>query len=234
MFVELFTEGYKGQIKDIKVKDITPEQKDYDRVEKLKSTREEAMAKSITDPIKLVRRTKAYVIKNGTLDNPFVAKMQLMGFTDKQIDDLGVTVKGGFEVSKPTELLPTVPRKGPYKKKGKSLFGTLYTIMNASSVYRGKISKVIPDLPDDVILLGTNENGTKIAIIGDASGMKDTENGLDYYVVPENGYIGHQLDTGNGYRDAKQDITVTDYVLVRDGKAVTKYKDASYRWYVFK
>ena len=105
--------------------------------------------------------------------------------------------------------------------------------MNASSVYSGKLSKVIPELGDGVILLGLKA-GKKVAICGSASGMKITDNGLDYYSIPKSGFINYKFDTGNGYREPTSEIKLTDYVLVKDRKAITKYTDASYSYYVFK
>jgi len=64
---------------------IKPEKKDHDRVANLARTKEEAMAKSIKDPTKLLRRTKAYIAKNGDIPNPFVRQMAKMGFTESQI-----------------------------------------------------------------------------------------------------------------------------------------------------
>lgn len=238
MFKDLFLNEakFKGSIVDIKVEEIEPEKKDIERVEKLKSSGEDKMARAITDPIKLVRRTKAYVAKNGSKDNPFIDAMVRMGFNDKQLKQLG-----NFK-AKP-ELPDPVKRNGKDYKSEKSggakrrfrEYDADYYIMNASSVYSGKLSKVIPDTwGDTVILLGTRNGKSKIAIVGSASGMKDNENGLDYYSVPKSGFLNYTIDTGNGYRHPTSEIVVTDYVLVKDGKAVTKFKDQSYSYYVFK
>ena len=227
---------FSGKVETIKIEDIHPEQKDHDRVANLKSAREDSMAKSITDPIKLIRRTKAYILKNGDIKNPFINKMVEMGFTDKQIK-----VLSSYEPE--PELPEPVRRKGPYgneNKKGanrvrRGEYDADYYIMNASSIYKGKLSKVIPDFwGDTVVLLGLANGKRKVAICGSASGMKINENGLDYYSLPKNGFLNYTIDTGNGYRHPSSEIVITDYILTKEGKAVTKFIDASYSYYVFK
>jgi len=110
-----------------------------------------------------------------------------------------------------------------------------YTIMNARGVYSGKVSKVIPELDNSVILIGTLGD-KKIAIIGSSSGIKKGQSGLDFYDVPKDGKIefNYQIDTGNGYREPRSELTLTDYIFVGKGEALSEYKDASYSWYVFK
>jgi hypothetical protein len=232
-FKDLISEAkFSGKVEDIKIEDIHPDAKDHTRVANLKSTAEAKMANAITDPIKLVRRTKAYIIKNGDVKNPFIDKMLEMGFTTKQLEKMT-----SYEPE--PELPEPVKRNGKdygsKKRAGRAYRGAEYSIMNASMIYKGKLSKVIPDLwGDTVILLGLRNGKTKIAICGSASGMKITENGLDYYEIPKNGWLDYQMDTGNGYRQATSEIVLTDYILTKDGEAITKFKDASYSYYVFK
>jgi hypothetical protein len=121
--------------------------------------------------------------------------------------------------------------------------------MNASIIYKGKLSSVIPDAASHgktVILLGIANpdrmpgqedrpaKGTPIAIVGSASGMEIDENGLDYYEIPKSGWLNYIVDTGNGYREPMSEIMITGYVLCENGKALTKYADKSYKYYVFK
>jgi hypothetical protein len=243
-FKEFINEAkFTGKIEDIKIEDIQPDQKDIDRISNLKATKEDSMAKSIKDPIKLVRRTKAYIMSNGNIDNPFTNMMLEMGFTAKQMVKMG-TGKIVAPV-KPLALPDPVKRNGKeYEsvKKARKVKGRRgifvernFTIMNASSIYKGKLSKVIPDLSGDtVILLGLANDKRKVAIVGSASGMKINENGLDYYKVPKDGRLDYNIDTGNGYREPSSKIVLTDYVLTKNGKAVTNFNDTSYSYYVFK
>jgi hypothetical protein len=64
-----------------------PEPKDHDRARGLKKMSDaEKMAKLITDPNKIVRRLRAVVQHCAyELRNPFVRRMQAMGFSDDQI-----------------------------------------------------------------------------------------------------------------------------------------------------
>jgi len=233
-FKEFINEKFTGKIEDIDIESIQPDQKDMDRIDGLKSTKEHAMAKSIKDPIKLVRRTKAYIMKNGNVDNPFTDMMLDMGFTAKQMVKMGTGKIVAPE--KAIELPEPVKRKGPYgdtrKKRGNR---PAYYIMNASSIYKGKLSKVIAEqYSDTVILLGTRNGKSKIAIVGSASGMSIDDNGLDHYSIPKNGFLDYFIDTGNGRRMPTSEIQITDYVLTKDGKALTKFDDKSYSYYVFK
>jgi hypothetical protein len=60
--------------------------KDISRIEGLTSeAKAMAMAKSIKDPQKLIRRTKAHLDKFGPVDNPFLKAMKEMGFTNDQL-----------------------------------------------------------------------------------------------------------------------------------------------------
>lgn len=65
---------------------VNPTQKDYDRVANITSDAKAAsMARAIKDPYKMINRARAYIIKFGPGNNPFVQRMQEMGFTNKQI-----------------------------------------------------------------------------------------------------------------------------------------------------
>ena len=226
---------FTGNVASISIQDIEPEKKDFDRVANLKASKEASMAKAIKDPIKLIRRAKAYIAKNGDVPNPFVDKMIELGFTNLQME-LMTSFKPKPELPAPAK------RKGPYGNKnrrvggaGRNEYDADYYIMNASSIYKGKLSKVMPDLWGDmVILLGLANGKRKVAICGSASGMDIGENGLDYYSIPKGGFLNYTIDTGNGYRHPTSEIVITDYVLVRNGKAVTKFNDTSYSYYVFK
>lgn len=230
-FREFLEEKFTGDITKIKIEKIAPEKKDFDRVEKLRSTQEAKMANAITDPIKLVRRTKAYIAKNGNVPNPFINKMIEMGFTENQVKDITTA-------ELPRELPEPVQRKNiPSRRAGStSKYDDRSPIMNASSVYKGKLSKVIKDLDygKSVILLGLANEKRKVAVIGEASGMDIKTNGLDYYGIGKSGQLQYKIDTGNGYREPRTEIIITDYVLVDNGEALTKYKDQSYSYYVFK
>lgn len=220
-------EGFTGKISDIKVEDIYPDKKDNDRVANLKPAQEDKMANAIKDPVKLVRRTKAYILKNGDIPNPFLTKMEEMGFTKSQMAKMS-------SVEQKPELPEPVKRNGKDYKSSRS-YDRDYVIMNASIIYKGKVSKVIEEVyGDTVILLGLANNKRKVAIVGSASGMKIDEHGLDFYQVPKGGWLDYKIDTGNGYREPQSEIVLTDYILVKDGKAVTKFKDQSYSYYVFK
>lgn len=87
-YLDDLEEGYTGNVNQIDIKSTKPTQKDFDRVENLKSTQVEKMANSIKDPIKLVGRAKAYIVKHGDGLNAFTKRMKEMGFTDQQIADV--------------------------------------------------------------------------------------------------------------------------------------------------
>ncbi len=236
MFFNLFTEAIPA--KNLKIAEIIPDKKDWDRVEKLSSeAKVRSMANKIGDSVKLVRRTKAYISAGGEYTSHFTDRMISLGFSDKQVEEI-LGAKGS--IVKAVELPQPATRKGvanPAKsrKARPGSYGAPYTIMNASSVYTGKLSKVIDQqYGDTVILLGIANGRSKVAIVGSASGMKVKENGLDFYKLPNNGYLAHQLDTGNGYRMSSTEIILTDYVLVKKGKAVTAFDDKTYKYYVFK
>jgi hypothetical protein len=133
------------------------------------------------------------------------------------------------------ELADTVKRSGPYGSKRSGGLDRRHVIMDASNVYKGKISKVASEqYGDTVILLGTENGSRKIAVLGAVYDMKITENGLDYFHIPKNGELDYKFDNGNGYEAPVYQIDIHDYVFVKNGKPVTKFKDASYFYYTFK
>jgi len=222
-----------SEIKALKIENISPETKDIERANKMTSPQKAtAQAKAITDPVKLVRRLKAVLSVHGVGDysNPFKNKMADLGFTNAQIKSID---KSNLLIAPKKALRSPVRRAGKdfEKSRGKSR-----TIMNASTVYKGKLSNVIKDLTygRSVILLGKMNGRSKVAVIGSASLMKDKMNGLDYYQIPKDGELVHKYDTGNGYRDSNNRLIITDYVLVDNGEAITDYYDQSYRYFVFK
>lgn len=110
-------EAFTGDVKDIDVNSIHPQQKDHDRAESLEFTQSyygaykstfhgsgspwnreaEKMAKLITDPIKLVRRAKAVLQRYGltyeyddetAVWTPFERRLRKLGFTSEQIHDI--------------------------------------------------------------------------------------------------------------------------------------------------
>lgn len=119
--------------------------------------------------------------------------------------------------------------------KRTTIYSANYYIMNASSVYNGKVSEVAKELTGRSVILIDTKN--KIAIIGSASGMKDDENGLDYYGVgkgSEDTNFDYTIDTGHGYKKSSKKIYLDDYILVNNGEILTQYTDAKYKYWVFK
>lgn len=236
----------------IVVSKVEYDKKDLDRANGITDAKKaQLMADKITDAEKMVKRAKAVFAVHPDKPEfvqPFLDGMKRLGFSDDKIGAVKTTVKANVSISVNDLPLP-VKRDGKDYKPSPIGRDSRMAIMNASSVYKGKLSSVIPEASKfgkTVILLGIANpdrmpgqedkpaKGTPIAIIGSASGMNVDENGLDYYEIPKSGRIPYKLDTGMGYRDARSEIYLTGYVLCENGVALTKYKDASYKYYVFK
>lgn len=246
-FREIMTEALRPTAKSISTSTVEYDQKDLDRAKGITDAKKaKLMADKITDATKMVKRAKAVLAihpNSPDIIQPFLDGLERLGFSEDKINATKSNVKASVAISVNDLPLP-VKRSGQEFKTQRRI-----AIMNASSVYSGKLSKVIPEASNygrTVILLGianpdrlpgqedSPAKGTPIAIIGSASGMKNDENGLDYYEIPKSGSLYYKLDTGMGYRDARSDIFLTGYVLCENGRALTKYKDASYKYYVFK
>lgn len=242
----------------IVVSKVEYDKKDLDRANGITDAKKaQLMADKITDAEKMVKRAKAVVAVHPDkpeLVQPFLDGMKRLGFSDDKIGAVKTTVKANVSISVNDLPLP-VKRNGQDYKPRKIVRGRSYVIMGASMIYKGKLSSVIPEAASHgktVILLGIANprpekdprqtpigdgnklTGSPIAIVGSASGMEIDENGLDYYEIPKSGWLDYITDTGNGYREPMSDIMITDYVLCENGKALTKYKDKSYKYYVFK
>lgn len=243
----------------IVVSKVEYDKKDLDRANGITDAKKaQLMADKITDAEKMVKRAKAVFAVHPDKPEfvqPFLDGMKRLGFSDDKIGAVKTTVKANVSISVNDLPLPVKRDGQEHKMSGQA------AIMNASSVYKGKLSAVIPEASKygkTVILLGfsgvkpkgfdklsydeqrkVNWNdideweGNPVAIIGSASGMKIDENGLDYYDIPKNGFLPNKLDTGMGYR-AGIEVKLIDYVLCENGKALTRYKDKSYKYYVFK
>lgn len=228
------------------------DKKDLDRAQGITDAKKsQLMADKITDPLKMVKRAKAVADVHKDKPEfvqPFLDGMKRLGFTDAKIDAITKTVKASASIEVNDLPLP-VHRNGTDYKPRKIVRGRSFVIMNASMIYKGKLSSVIPEAASHgktVILLGIANpdrmpgqedrpaKGTPIAIVGSASGMEIDENGLDYYEIPKSGWLNYIVDTGNGYREPMSEIMITGYVLCEKGKALTKYIDKSYKYYVFK
>lgn len=234
------------------------DKKDLDRANGITDAKKaKLMADKITDAEKMVKRAKAVMSVHPDkpeLVQPFLDGMKRLGFSDDKISAVSTSVKASVSISVNDLPLP-VHRNGTDYKPRKIVRGRSYVIMNASIIYKGKLSSVIPDAASHgktVILLGLSNpypekdprhtpigadnklKGSPIAIVGSASGMEIDENGLDYYQIPKSGWLDYIVDTGNGYREPMSDIMITGYVLCENGKALTKYVDKSYKYYVFK
>ena len=236
----------------IVVSKVEYDKKDLDRANGITDAKKaQLMADKITDAEKMVKRAKAVVAVHPDkpeLVQPFLDGMKRLGFSDDKIGAVKTTVKANVSISVNDLPLP-VKRNGQDYKPRRIVRGRSYVIMGASMIYKGKLSAVIPEASSHgktVILLGIANpdrmpgqedrpaKGTPIAIIGSASGMEIDDNGLDYYQIPKSGWFDYITDTGNGYREPMSDIMITDYVLCENGKALTRYKDKSYKYYVFK
>lgn len=236
----------------IVVSKVEYDKKDLDRANGITDAKKaKLMADKITDAEKMVKRAKAVVAVHPDkpeLVQPFLDGMKRLGFSDDKIGVVKTTVKANVSISVDDLPLP-VKRNGQDYKPRKLFRGRSYVIMGASMIYKGKLSSVIPEASSHgktVILLGIANpdrmpgqedrpaKGTPIAIIGSASGMEIDDNGLDYYQIPKSGWFDYITDTGNGYREPMSEIMITDYVLCEKGKALTRYKDKSYKYYVFK
>jgi hypothetical protein len=228
------------------------DKKDLDRANGITDAKKaKLMADKITDAEKMVKRAKAVMSVHPDkpeLVQPFLDGMKRLGFSDDKISAVSTSVKASVSISVNDLPLP-VHRNGTDYKPSKIVRGRSYVIMNASIIYKGKLSTVIPEAASHdktVILLGIANpyrmpgqedkpaKGSPIAIVGSASGMEIDENGLDYYQIPKSGWLNYIVDTGNGYREPQSDIMITGYVLCENGKALTKYVDKSYKYYVFK
>ena len=236
----------------IVVSKVEYDKKDLDRANGITDAKKaQLMADKITDAEKMVKRAKAVFAVHPDKPEfvqPFLDGMKRLGFSDDKIGAVKTTVKANVSISVNDLPLP-VKRNGQDYKPRRIVRGRSYVIMGASMIYKGKLSAVIPEASSHgktVILLGIANpdrmpgqedrpaKGTPIAIIGSASGMEINENGLDYYEIPKSGWFDYITDTGNGYREPRSDIMITDYVLCENGKALTRYKDKSYKYYVFK
>lgn len=242
----------------IHVPAVEYDKKDLDRAQGITDAKKsKLMADKITDPLKMVKRAKAVADVHKDKPEfvqPFLDGMKRLGFTDAKIDAITKTVKASASIEVNDLPLP-VHRNGTDYKPAKTVRGRSYVIMNASIIYKGKLSSVIPEAASHnktVILLGLSNpypekdprhtpigadnklKGSPIAIVGSASGMEIDENGLDYYQIPKSGWLNYIVDTGNGHREPQSDIMITGYVLCENGKALTKYVDKSYKYYVFK
>ena len=68
---------------------VYPELKDRQRAREILTAGDASkMAKLITDPYKLIRRTKAVMQLNPNFRQPFITKMKAMGFSAQQILNL--------------------------------------------------------------------------------------------------------------------------------------------------
>lgn len=236
----------------IVVSKVEYDKKDLDRANGITDAKKaQLMADKITDAEKMVKRAKAVFAVHPDKPEfvqPFLDGMKRLGFSDDKIGAVKTTVKANVSISVNDLPLP-VKRNGQDYKPRRIVRGRSYVIMGASMIYKGKLSAVIPEAASHgktVILLGIANpdrmpgqedrpaKGTPIAIIGSASGMEIDDNGLDYYQIPKSGWFDYITDTGNGYREPMSDIMITDYVLCENGKALTRYKDKSYKYYVFK
>lgn len=236
----------------IVVSKVEYDKKDLDRANGITDAKKaQLMADKITDAEKMVKRAKAVFAVHPDKPEfvqPFLDGMKRLGFSDDKIGAVKTTVKANVSISVNDLPLP-VKRNGQDYKPRRIVRGRSYVIMGASIIYKGKLSAVIPEASSHgktVILLGIANpdrtpghedrpaKGTPIAIIGSASGMEIDDNGLDYYQIPKSGWFDYITDTGNGYREPMSDIMITDYVLCENGKALTRYKDKSYKYYVFK
>lgn len=236
----------------IVVSKVEYDKKDLDRANGITDAKKaQLMADKITDAEKMVKRAKAVFAVHPDKPEfvqPFLDGMKRLGFSDDKIGAVKTTVKANVSISVNDLPLP-VKRNGQDYKPRRIVRGRSYVIMGASMIYKGKLSAVIPEASSHgktVILLGIANpdrmpgqedrpaKGTPIAIIGSASGMEIDDNGLDYYQIPKSGWFDYITDTGNGYREPMSDIMITDYVLCENGKALTRYKDKSYKYYVFK
>lgn len=236
----------------IVVSKVEYDKKDLDRANGITDAKKaQLMADKITDAEKMVKRAKAVFAVHPDKPEfvqPFLDGMKRLGFSDDKIGAVKTTVKANVSISVNDLPLP-VKRNGQEYKLRRIIRGRSYVIMNASMIYKGKLSAVIPEASSHgktVILLGIANpdrmpgqedrpaKGTPIAIIGSASGMEIDDNGLDYYQIPKSGWFDYKIDTGNGYREPMSAIMITDYVLCENGKALTRYKDKSYKYYVFK
>ena len=236
----------------IVVSKVEYDKKDLDRANGITDAKKaQLMADKITDAEKMVKRAKAVFAVHPDKPEfvqPFLDGMKRLGFSDDKIGAVKTTVKANVSISVNDLPLP-VKRNGQDYKPRRIVRGRSYVIMGASMIYKGKLSAVIPEASSHgktVILLGIANpdrmpgqedrpaKGTPIAIIGSAAGMEINENGLDYYEIPKSGWFDYITDTGNGYREPRSDIMITDYVLCENGKALTRYKDKSYKYYVFK
>lgn len=232
----------------IVVSKVEYDKKDLERANTTSDTKKaKLMADKITDAEKLVKRTKAMMAVHGAdsaIAQVFYDAMKIIGFSDEKISALHHTVIPHVSIAV-ADLPNPVPRSGAEPQRRMSGRDSRSAIMNASSVYKGKLSQVIKEASKygkTVILLGESfgdsfepgKKGMPVAIIGSASGMSVDENGLDYYDVPKSGFFPFKIDTGSGYRDPRTEIKLTDYVLCENGQALTKYVDKSYKYYVFK
>lgn len=228
----------------IVVSKVEYDKKDLERANSTPDAKKaKLMADKITDAEKLVKRTKAMIAVHGAdseIAKVFYDAMKTIGFSDEKIGALHNTIIPHVSIAV-AELPNPVPRSGAEPQRRMTGRDSRSAIMNAASVYKGKLSSVIKEASKygkTVILLGESfgdsEKGTPVAIIGSASGMSIDENGLDYYDVPKSGLLPFKIDTGMGYRDPRTEIKLTSYVLCENGNALTKYVDKSYKYYVFK
>lgn len=248
-FREIMSEALRPTAKSISTSAVEYDQKDIDRAKGITDAKKaKLMADKITDATKMVKRAKAVLAMHPDspdIIQPFLDGLERLGFSEDKINAAKSNVRPSISISVSQLPLP-VKRSG---QEFKSHSNSWKAIMNASTVYSGKLSKVIPEASKygkTVILLGianpdrmpgqedNKAKGTPIAIIGSASSMSVDENGLDYYEIPKSGFLNYKLDTGMGYRMGSSEIYLTSYVLCENGVALTKYKDSSYRYYVFK
>lgn len=251
-FREIMSEALRPTAKSISTSSVEYDQKDIDRAKGITDAKKaKLMADKITDATKMVKRAKAVLAihpDSPDIIQPFLDGLERLGFSEDKINAMKNNVKANVSITV-NQLPMPVKRDGKDYKPSPIGRDSRMAIMNASSVYKGKLSSVIPEASKfgkTVILLGIANpdrmpgqedkpaKGTPVAIIGSASGMSVDENGLDYYEIPKSGRIPYKLDTGSGYRDARSEIYLTSYVLCENGVALTKYKDASYKYYVFK
>jgi len=87
-------------IQQINTRYVYPESKDRQRAREITTPGDASkMAKLITDPYKLIRRTKAVMQSNPNFRQPFITKMKAMGFSAQQILNL-------MELKTTTVLMP--------------------------------------------------------------------------------------------------------------------------------